>query len=254
MPSAAHVLLPSYVKTSRNSSKRACSSLLRALMACSREISRYTVMRWRGVRVKSRLGQLDSQKPHSMHMSTIGSATGEGLRNFWCTAGSRLRMTPGLSTYSGSNSSLSSHMMSYALVPHSISTKGATLRPVPCSALSDPWYFSATISHSSCIIAAYRFTSASVRNPCENTRCRFPSNACPMHDASSYPNRWNMSIRSCVMSPSLSTSHATSSMSTDVPGARDDPTSGIRPLRTSQYTLYTLSSFVNGYTSARSLR
>jgi hypothetical protein len=31
--------------------------------------------------------------------------------------------------------------------------------PVPCSALRDPWYFSATISHISCIIAAYRFTS-----------------------------------------------------------------------------------------------
>jgi hypothetical protein len=43
------------------------------------------------------------------------------------------KMTPGLSTKSGSNSCFSSHISSVALVPHSISTKGATLRPVPCS-------------------------------------------------------------------------------------------------------------------------
>ena len=194
-------------------------------------------MRWRGVSDRSREGQLLSQNPHSTHMSTMGSATGLGLRNFWCVSGSRLRITPGFRTYSGSNSSFSSHISLYAFSPHSISTNGATLRPVPCSALSDPWYFSATISHSSCIIAAYFLTSSSFLNPCENTRCRFPSSAWPITDASSYPNRSNMSIRSWVMSPSLSTSHATSSMSTDVPACLDDPTRGIKPLRTSPYTL-----------------
>ena len=43
------------------------------------------------------------------------------------------RTTPGLMTYVGSNSCLSSHMSSYAFVPHSISTNGATFLPVPCS-------------------------------------------------------------------------------------------------------------------------
>jgi len=34
-----------------------------------------------------------------------------------------------------------------AWCPHSISTKGAMLRPVPCSALSEPSYFSTTSLH-----------------------------------------------------------------------------------------------------------
>mmetsp|Transcript_4498 Transcript_4498/g.15944 ORF Transcript_4498/g.15944 Transcript_4498/m.15944 type:complete len:437 (-) Transcript_4498:1063-2373(-) len=254
MPSAAHVASPSYVNLSKNSSRRACCALSRVGMSCRREISRYTVMRCLGVRLRSREGQLLSQKPHSMHMSTIGSATGLGFKNFWCMSLSLERITPGFNTYSGSNSSLSSHMSSYALFPHSISTNGATFLPVPCSALSDPLYLVATISHISSIIAAYRFTSSSFRKPCENTRCKLPSSAWPMHDASSYPNRSNMSIRSWVMSPSLSTSHATSSMSTDVPALREDPTRGISPFLTSQYTLYTASSFMNGYVDTRSLR
>jgi len=41
---------------------------------------------------------------------------------------------------------------------------------VPCSALSDPLYFTATISHISCIIAEYFFTSSSFLKPWENTR------------------------------------------------------------------------------------
>ena len=44
--------------------------------------------------------------------------------------------TPGFSTSSGSNSDLRRHIRSYALPPHSISTYGATLRPVPCSPCS----------------------------------------------------------------------------------------------------------------------
>jgi hypothetical protein len=52
-------------------------------------------MRCRGVSVMSREGQFDSQKPHSMQRLTRSDATGEGLRNFLCVSGSRLRMTPG---------------------------------------------------------------------------------------------------------------------------------------------------------------
>ena len=40
MPSAAQVLLPSYVKLSRNSSSLFCSACVRLGMACRREISR----------------------------------------------------------------------------------------------------------------------------------------------------------------------------------------------------------------------
>ena len=45
-------------------------------------------MRWRGVRVMSRLGQLLSQKPHSMQWSTISEATGDGFRCLMCRLGS----------------------------------------------------------------------------------------------------------------------------------------------------------------------
>jgi hypothetical protein len=41
-----------------------------------------------GVSVMSRLGQLLSQKPHSMQRSTSSLASGEGLRNFLCASGS----------------------------------------------------------------------------------------------------------------------------------------------------------------------
>ena len=74
-------------------------------------------------------------------------------------------MTPGFSTYSGSNISFSSHIRSYALDPHSISTNGATLRPVPCSPLSDPPCLVATIQHISSIMSLNRCTSSGVRNP-----------------------------------------------------------------------------------------
>ena len=48
-------------------------------------------MRWRGVSVMSRLGQLDSQKPHSMQRSTIALAGGLGFRCFKCASGSCAR-------------------------------------------------------------------------------------------------------------------------------------------------------------------
>mmetsp|Transcript_13481 Transcript_13481/g.30895 ORF Transcript_13481/g.30895 Transcript_13481/m.30895 type:complete len:252 (+) Transcript_13481:1137-1892(+) len=236
MPSAAHVCSPLYVQFVSNSRSRCASSTVssEASMARSRLISRYTVMRCRGVRLRSRDGQLDSQNPHSMHRSTMASAGGDALSAFLCTSSSSLRITPGLRIPWGSKRRFSSHIRLYALDPHSISTNGATLRPVLCSALSDPPYLSATISHSSCIIWLYRSISSSFRNPWEKTRCRFPSSAWPKHDASWYLCRLNISMRSSIMSPSLSTSHATSSMSIDVPVSLAAPTMGMRPLRTSQ--------------------
>lgn len=37
-------------------------------MLLRRDISLYVAIRWRGVRERSRLGQLLSQNPHSMHL------------------------------------------------------------------------------------------------------------------------------------------------------------------------------------------
>mmetsp|Transcript_14119 Transcript_14119/g.56273 ORF Transcript_14119/g.56273 Transcript_14119/m.56273 type:complete len:415 (+) Transcript_14119:2060-3304(+) len=55
-----------------------------------------------------------------------------------------------------------------------------------------------------------------------------------------------MSIRSTDMSASLSTEHATSSMSIDVPRVRCAPTFGMSPLRMSQNTCASLGSSRNG--------
>mmetsp|Transcript_12601 Transcript_12601/g.26584 ORF Transcript_12601/g.26584 Transcript_12601/m.26584 type:complete len:241 (+) Transcript_12601:636-1358(+) len=145
-------------------------------------------------------------------------------------------------------------MMSVAFFPHSISTKGATLRPVPCSALREPPYLSATSSHSSCIIRLYRSTSASVRKPWEKTKWRLPSRAWPKQEASWYSNFLNMLMRSRVMGPSFSTGQATSSMSMLVPASRAPPTMGIRPLRTSQKSLDTSGSWRKGNFSMPSMR
>lgn len=142
-------------------------------------------MRCRGVSVTSREGQLLSQKPHSMQRLTRSEAAGLGLRNLMWASGSRLRITPGLRTKVGSKRPLSVHMSSVALVPHSISTNGATLRPVPCSALRLPLCLVATMWHISSIMSRNRCTSSGVRKPWLNTRCRLPSSACPKHDASS---------------------------------------------------------------------
>jgi len=106
--------------------------------ASRRAISRVLTMRWRGVSVTWPEGQADSQKPHSIHVSTMPCATGSGFRLCVCTLGSLLSTTPGLRRFSGSKSPLSSHIMSVAFLPHSSSTYGATLRPVPCSAFSEP--------------------------------------------------------------------------------------------------------------------
>mmetsp|Transcript_14119 Transcript_14119/g.56275 ORF Transcript_14119/g.56275 Transcript_14119/m.56275 type:complete len:226 (+) Transcript_14119:1367-2044(+) len=187
MPSAAHMSSPAYSYSARIARRRCCSSGVSAPSRSSRAsrlISRHTVMRCRGVSAASRDGQFDSQKPHSMHASTRSCASGDGLRFFLWTCGSWFSRTPGLSTKSGSKSVLTRHMSAYALAPHSISTKGATLRPVPCSPLSEPPYRNATISHISCIMSANWRRSSALRKPCEKTRCMLPSIAWPKTDAS----------------------------------------------------------------------
>ncbi len=87
-------------------------------------------------------GHTASQKPHSMHLVTLSSTSGTLLRLRRCTLGSRLSTTPGASTPAGSASRLISHISSVAAAPHSRSTNGAMLMPVPCSAFSEPSYLS----------------------------------------------------------------------------------------------------------------
>ena len=63
-------------------------------------------MRWRGLRVRPFDGQTGSQKPHSMHLSTISSAAGSGLRFLRWICGSSLSTTSGLRMPLGSSSAL----------------------------------------------------------------------------------------------------------------------------------------------------
>ena len=80
-----------------------------------------------------------------MHLVATSSISGVDLRLRRCTRGSRLRTTPGARIASGSASCLTRHIIAVAFAPHSRSTCGAMLTPVPCSAFSEPSYLS-TIS------------------------------------------------------------------------------------------------------------
>ena len=76
------------MRASQHRTHRCCSADVGLGSCCRRAISLYEAMRWRGVSVMSRLGQLLSQKPHSMQWSTISEATGDGFRCLMCRLGS----------------------------------------------------------------------------------------------------------------------------------------------------------------------
>ncbi len=131
LPSAAQVSTASYSYCSRSAVSTGEPSGWRA-------ISRRITIRWRGVVVRSRLGQTGSQKPHSTQVVASSSIAGVVFRlRRWMPA-SRLRTTFGERTPSGSASSFTRHISAVACSPHSRSTYGAMLSPVPCSALSEP--------------------------------------------------------------------------------------------------------------------
>ncbi len=134
-------------------------------------------MRCRGVSVNSAETQVGSQKPHSIHLSIFSLAAGIGFRFLRCASGSLFRITPGLSKFWGSKICLMRFISPKASRPHSISTNGAMLRPVPCSALSEPSYFFTTKSATSAIKPAYLSISLVMPKSCVKTKCKFPSSA-----------------------------------------------------------------------------
>ena len=75
-------------------------------------------------------------------------------------------------------------MMALASGPHSASTNGAMLRPVPCSALRAPSYFFTTRSTTSSMKRAYWSTAAWSLKDWVMTKCRLPSLAWPKMMAS----------------------------------------------------------------------
>ena len=85
---------------------------------------------------------------------TESSTGGVDFRSRRWTPGSRLSRTPGARTPSGSASCFTFHIISVAFTPHSRSTNGAMLRPVPCSAFSEPSYLPTTSSTSSAMNAS----------------------------------------------------------------------------------------------------
>ena len=80
-----------------------------------RAISRRRTIRWRGVVVRSRLGQTGSQNPHSTQVVTASSTRGVVFRFSRWQPGSRLRTTPGPSTPPGSARRLIRHIISVAV-------------------------------------------------------------------------------------------------------------------------------------------
>ena len=86
---------------------------------------------------------------------------------------------PGDRMFCGSASRFSSRISPVSFGPHSRSTKGATLRPVPCSALSEPSYLPTTSSTTSCMKRPKCAMSfASFRNGVIR-KCRLPAEAWP---------------------------------------------------------------------------
>lgn len=70
-------------------------------------------------------------------------------------------------------------MMAAASGPHSVSTKGAMLRPVPCSAFKAPPCRFTTSATMSSMKAAYWSMAAWSLKDWVMTKCRFPSLAWP---------------------------------------------------------------------------
>lgn len=139
-----------------------------------RIISRRSTIRWRGVVVRSSLGHVGSQKPHSMHGSAISSTLGIVLRPRRWALGSRSRTMRGARTPSGSMTCLVRHINSVAFAPHSSSRNGAMLRPVACSALSEPSKRSTVRRQNSSMNAAYRSTSSGLPASKASRKCRLP--------------------------------------------------------------------------------
>ena len=178
-PSPAHRSLP----TRLNSRARRCA-VRRALRSVapsssSSAISRCTTIRWRDESAKPCATHFTSQKPHSMHLSTIGSRRGRGFRLRTYDPSSSLKITPGLRMPSGSNSAFTSFIKAYAASPHSRLTNGAMFLPVPCSALSEPSYLPVTSETTSRIMPSYCATAAGESKRWLRMKCQLPSSAWP---------------------------------------------------------------------------
>ena len=132
-------------------------------------------MRPRGVSVTRRLGQTCSQKPHSMHLSIRDDTVGVRLMFLRTTSGSPFISTPGLNRSPGSMSSLIRVISEYALSPHSRATYGAIARPVPCSALREPFNLSATSATESSVKAMKRSISRCWVKSAVNTKWALPA-------------------------------------------------------------------------------
>ncbi len=107
LPSAAQVWIPSCSNSASSASRTGEPSGWRA-------ISRRRRIRWRGVVVVFRDGQTGSHIPHSTQAVASSSIGGVDCRLRRWTPGSRLRITPGPSTPSGSASRLMRHIISVA--------------------------------------------------------------------------------------------------------------------------------------------
>ena len=199
-PSAAQVSSPRYEYSFRRVWSLAVSSGVGLPTAFSLSISRRITIRVLDERVNPQETQFTSQNPHSMHLfifSPYGSI-GRGLKSFRKHEGSSLKITPGFNSPSGSKISLIRFMTLKASFPHSYSTKGAMLRPVPCSAFSDPSYLPTTIVATSRIISSYRRTSLSESKAWLIMKWKLPSRAWPYMQESSYPCLSSRAERSSV--------------------------------------------------------
>ena len=106
--------------------------------ACRRSISRRTTMRWRGVRVSSPAGALGLAVAALDALVDLVFDPGHGLQVGEVGLGIGIDDHARIQQAVGIDQLLQALHDRYASPPHSASTNGAMLRPVPCSALSAP--------------------------------------------------------------------------------------------------------------------
>ncbi len=107
------------------------------------------------------------------------------------------------------------------------------LRPVECSAFSEPSNRSTVSRQKASMKAAYRSTSAGRAASKASRKCRLPWAACPATAASKPCSAWSASSASQA-SASRDGGTAKSSVIRVVPGARAPPTAATKALRALQ--------------------
>jgi hypothetical protein len=136
------------------------------------------------------------------------------------------------------------HIIAVAFSPHSAATKGAMLRPAPCSAFSAPSCFRTTSWTSSVMNAEYRARSPALPKSATSVKCILPCAACPATPGRN-PCLVSNSWTSCAPSARRAGGKQASSVFSIDPSGRFLPIRSSKPSRTCQASSIASSTLVN---------